>query len=405
MSPELVKKIAIITPAFPGATLPLAKHFVENGHQVDYYFISSNGGMINVTEGADFKAFKAKKMIGEVEYQICPALYDYLGSKKLRLLYYRRPRPYKRVPIIRSIVAAYLAVYDKIFCRHINYGQYDFINMVGTSRTEGYNNLLRNIRIPIIVSLHEVVSRSVDKSNLKTPKWMSRLFSSNNADVVVHSQNTFEAINKYYKELSLGKVHVIHFGLFETYKCVKPDNEILNQLPKKYLLFFGSILPYKGLDILYEAVNKHREWFKDYKVVVAGRGHVDCVESIKKDDAFVCINRYITNGELVSLIVNSLFIICPYREISQSGIPQTAFVFNKPIVASNLNAFKEVMTDGQNCLLFESGNSEELAVKMRQMIDNYKHFKNNIINFEENNPHFAWQYIAKQYEFLVEKRG
>ena len=320
------------------------------------------------------------------------------------MLYYRRPRPYKRVPVFRSIVAFYLAIYDRLFCRHVNREQYDFINLVGTNGTEEYNNFLRFVKAPIIVSFHEVVSHSMDKNNVKTPKWMSRLFSSNNVKVVVHSQNTFEAINKYYKELSLEKVHVIHFGLFETYKCVKPDNEILTQLPKKYLLFFGSILPYKGLDVLYEAVIKHREWFKYYKVVVAGRGHVDCIESIKKDDAFVCINRYITNGELVSLIVNSLFVVCPYREISQSGIPQTAFVFNKPIVASNLNAFKEVMTDGQNCLLFDSGNSDELAVKMRQMIDNYDYFKNNIRDFEENNPQFSWQHITEQYESLIDKQ-
>lgn len=400
-----MKKIAIITRAFPGATFPLAKQFIENGNEIDYYFMS-NRNMVSVSEGADFKAFKAKKMIGVVEYQICPELYDYFGSKKLRLLYYRRPRPYKRVPIIRSIVAFYLAVHDKVFCQHISREQYDFINLVGTNKTDEYYNLLKFIRVPIIVSLHEVVSHSMDmdKSNLKTPKWMSRLFSSDNATVVVHSQNTYEAIKMYYKELSLEKVHVIHFGLFESYKCVKPDNSIISQLPDKYILFFGSILPYKGLDVLYEAVIKHREWFEDYKVVVAGRGHVECVESIMTDDSFVCINRYITNGELVSLIFNAMFVVCPYREISQSGIPQTAFVFNKPIVASNLNAFKEVMTDGQNCLLFDSGNSEELAVKMRQMIDNYEYFKNNIIKFEEINPCFSWQYISKQYESLIEKQ-
>lgn len=398
-----MKKIAIITPAFPGATLPLAKHFVKNGNQVDYYFISA-GGWVMVTEGADFKSFKAKQLIGEVAYNICPKLFDYFESNNLRLLYYKRPRPYKRIPIIRVFSAAYLAIYDKIFCRYLNRQQYDFINLVGSNRTEAYNNFLKYIRTQIVVSLHEVVSHSMEKNNVKTPKWMSRLFSTDNAAVVVHSQNTYETIKKYYKELDLGKVHVIHFGLFESYKCVKPDNAIVNQLKQKYFLFFGSVYPYKGLDVLYEAIIKHREWFKDYKVVVAGRGHVDCIESIKKDDAFVCINRYISNGELVSLISNSLFVVCPYRAISQSGIPQTSFVFNIPIIASNLNAFSEVMTDGHNCLLFESGNSDELAVKMRQMIDDYDYYKNNIINFEQNNPQFAWQHITKQYESLIDKQ-
>lgn len=393
-----MKRIAIVASSFSGATLPLARHLLNDGFSVDYYIIS--GRIVELIEGISFKSFIAKKFLGEVDKEYCVGLYSYLDSPRFHLYYHKRPRPFKKIPLIRGIVAFYLSLYDRLFCKIINQQDYCLINLIGTFRSDMYGNYIKYIYNKKIVSLHEVIPNLLNKQSIITPKWFNQLFSSN-CDIIVHSNNTYEDI-KCYKGLNPKNVHLIHFGLFESFKTITPDRTILKNLPKKYILFFGKILPYKGLDLLYSAVKWNKDLFKDIKFVVAGSGFVDCVDMIKQDQSFVCINRRVTNEELVALIQYSLFVVCPYRGISQSGIPQTAFVFNKPIVASDLSAFKEVMTDRQNCLLFMSENSEDLAKKMNQMIGDYDKFVNRVKRFEENNPDFSWDSIAKQYEALID---
>ena len=391
-----MKRIAIITPCFFGATFPLAKRWLEEGFHVDYYF--SAGKTADINEGVDFIPCKTESVFGMVKHEACPGLFTYMNSDRFRLKYFVRPRPFKNVPIIRNIWKFYLNSFDKRFAKYINSQQYDYVNLVGQCSTDYYETLLSYIKSPIVVSLHEVIPNLVNKDNVLMPKWFKSLFASK-CNIVVHSQNSYDDLKRY-SGVDFSRVHLIHFGLFESFRNIKPDFSILQGVSSPYILFFGVIRPYKGLDLLYKAVRNHRDYFSKYKLVVAGSGYDENIVKIKNDDSFICINRRISNAELVSLISNAMFIVCPYRGVSQSGVPQTTFVFNKPIVATNLSAFSEMMTDGHNCLLFEPENSDDLALKMKHMIDNTVFFEKNVAHFEIDNPSFDWKEISNQYQSI-----
>ena len=392
-----MKKIAIITSHFPGATFPLVNRFLKNGFAVDYYIVC--GKIVDIQEGVSFDRFPAKLFLGEIDRCKCDGLFDYLKSDNFHLYYHRRPRPYSNVPVLRLLMALYLFVYDYLFCRKINKQHYCWVNLVGTYDSSSYGNYLRFINSPLSVSLHEVLPDLLNKSVINQPKWFDTLFKSQ-CSIVVHSKNTLDDILSFQRVEST-RVNLIHFGLFETYRTISIDKDIKLQLPPRYILFFGKILPYKGLDLLYKAVTSNRHLFRDMKFVVAGAGFVECINDIKDDKSFICINRRVTNEELASLISGSLFVVCPYRGISQSGIPQTTFVFNKPIVASRLSAFEEVMEHDRDCLLFERDDSDDLAKQMYQMMMNYSSFVSNVSSFEANNPDYSWDYIERQYETLM----
>ena len=54
------------------------------------------------------------------------------------------------------------------------------------------------------------------------------------------------------------------------------------------------------------------------------------------------------------------------------GFPMTireAFACGKPVIASRLGAMAEIIEDGKTGLLFEPGNSKELATRVRWMIE------------------------------------
>jgi glycosyltransferase involved in cell wall biosynthesis len=82
------------------------------------------------------------------------------------------------------------------------------------------------------------------------------------------------------------------------------------------------------------------------------------------------------------MIQLSSFVICPYKEATQSGVLMTAFACSRTVVASNVGAFSEYITDGVNGKLFEEGNVKELedAILFLLKDNKYKSFNNTVNN-------------------------
>ena len=68
----------------------------------------------------------------------------------------------------------------------------------------------------------------------------------------------------------------------------------------------------------------------------------------------------------------------PYQDIAQSGAMTLALCYNIPIIASNLDTFKEFMTDGANGYFFEQANAQALANRMEYVIENHNTIYNNL---------------------------
>jgi glycosyltransferase involved in cell wall biosynthesis len=70
-------------------------------------------------------------------------------------------------------------------------------------------------------------------------------------------------------------------------------------------------------------------------------------------DSIRLLNKYVSIQELAELIQNAEFIVCPYREATQSGVLMTAFALNKPVLATNVGAFPEYIVENVNGMLVE----------------------------------------------------
>lgn len=55
-----------------------------------------------------------------------------------------------------------------------------------------------------------------------------------------------------------------------------------------YVLFYGFIVNYKGLDVLLKAAHVLMDRGFTRKIVVAGGGNVDCLATIKEREKFHC---------------------------------------------------------------------------------------------------------------------
>jgi glycosyltransferase involved in cell wall biosynthesis len=151
------------------------------------------------------------------------------------------------------------------------------------------------------------------------------------------------------------------------------------ELGKRVLLFFGFIRQYKGLDCLLEAFCAIAPKYPDVSLLVVGEHfhgqknnrHADerFLKHLAPDDPvrsqIVRIDRYVANEEVGRYFTVADALVAPYLSVSQSGPLQVAYAFDKPVIASDLPAFRECVGHGESGYLFAAGDARDLAEKIK----------------------------------------
>jgi glycosyltransferase involved in cell wall biosynthesis len=121
----------------------------------------------------------------------------------------------------------------------------------------------------------------------------------------------------------------------------------------KYILFFGFIRKYKGLDLLLDAMKDERLKQADIQLIVAGEFYGDGEPYLKQiSDNGIANNvklftEFIPNEDIKYYFSAADLIVQPYRTATQSGITQVAYHFEKPMVVTNVGGLAEVVPDGK----------------------------------------------------------
>lgn len=130
--------------------------------------------------------------------------------------------------------------------------------------------------------------------------------------------------------------------------------EILKlSLNTRYILFFGFIREYKGLDLLLEAFNSKRLQALDLKLLIAGEfyGNEDHFLSLIKKyslENFIELKAsFIPNAEVYLYFCASDMVVQPYKNATQSGVTQIAYHFGKPMITTDVGGLSEVIPDGK----------------------------------------------------------
>ncbi len=122
-----------------------------------------------------------------------------------------------------------------------------------------------------------------------------------------------------------------------------------------YVLFFGFIRDYKGLDLLLEAwaMLKERGETAGKKLLIAGEYYGNqakyeaLIHSLGLSDELVMHDRYIDEGEVGRYFSVADLVVQPYRTATQSGVTQVAYHFGVPMVVTNVGGLAEIVPDGK----------------------------------------------------------
>lgn len=156
------------------------------------------------------------------------------------------------------------------------------------------------------------------------------------------------------KELAGNKpIKVSPHPLYDNFGASISREEALKNLglatSYQYLLFFGIIRKYKGLDLMLKAFADARLNDGSKKLIIAGEFYEDEApyrEIIKKHnlaDNVILANHFIPDNKVANYFCAADIIVQPYKHATQSGVTQIAYHFNKPMLVTDVGGLKEIV--------------------------------------------------------------
>lgn len=382
-------KVSIISSSFFESSIPLAKYLAELV-DVKFYALFSNR-FINPSN------FDLTNIPLIINYST--SYLDYLPDDHYILNYLKGSKVDLKILVLNdNILKCIFPLYELV--KRINDEKPDCIHFIGHHPYFIILYLLIKNK-NIVHSFHEIEFNNKFSWRIKEYRnWLSGLFSNyvvtlsilKKSKLIFHSQNIH---SQFLIRNKKNKTVFIPYGLFEIYGSLYSVTNFIDF--SDYFLFLGYVRDYKGVDILIKAIteiNKFSEK-KNIKFVIAGNN----TEGLYMNDLpsnVLIIDKFLNDFEIVELIKKCKAVIMPYRVASQSGIPNTVFLFNKPIICSDIPGLNDVILNRVNGLLFKSLDPVDLATKIRSLIEDnsmYESLSNNII--KRRIPILEWETLAK----------
>jgi glycosyltransferase involved in cell wall biosynthesis len=118
---------------------------------------------------------------------------------------------------------------------------------------------------------------------------------------------------------------------------------------KQYILFFGFIRKYKGLDWLLEAFFTTAKSLPNVNLLVAGefyedsQPYLDLIQNSGYSDRIHLHTHFIPNSAVADYFAVSSLVAQPYKSATQSGVSQIAYHFNTPMLITNVGGLAELV--------------------------------------------------------------
>lgn len=201
-------------------------------------------------------------------------------------------------------------------------------------------------------------------------------------------------------------IEVIPHPLYEHFgKTLSKEEAAFNlDLPKekKYLLFFGLIRKYKGLDVLLRAMSKLPN---DIHLLVAGEAYENMenyqkiIEKEKVGHRIHLFDDYIPDHEVGSFFSLADYCVLPYITATQSGVTAIAHYFNVPVIATKVGGLEEFINNNKNGILIDKPDEKLLAAAIKMSYD-----KDLLSTFREElarKKHFTWKDFRRAFTCLI----
>ncbi len=238
---------------------------------------------------------------------------------------------------------------------------------------------------PVVTTLHTVNSgpQGFEKVILRTVVGES-------SAVIVHEDYQRDTLARYFGQGE--KIHVVPHGVREL-SPIPDAKKKLDIEGKKVILLCGYFRPSKGFHKVVEWFPEICDMMDDVVLVIAGKSRglefrdyqrefFEAINNSPVNDRIVVLRGQFPQHTFDTIISASDVVVLPYELGAQSGIMAHCFAFGKPVVTSNLLAFKKIFEQCNGGFACDTKqdyldkiaailNDEDLAQSLQNNIRNY----------------------------------
>lgn len=166
-----------------------------------------------------------------------------------------------------------------------------------------------------------------------------------------------------------------------------------------YILFFGFIRHYKGLDLLLQAFADKRFREMPVKLIIAGEfyespeSYFKLIQKHKLENFVELRTRFIADKDVKSYFSLADIVAQPYRSATQSGVSQIAYHYENPMLVTDVGGLAEIVPHQKVGYVVD--------VDPKQIADAlYDFFANNrseefVANIKEEKKKYAWSLMTE----------
>lgn len=258
-------------------------------------------------------------------------------------------------------------------------------------------------RPKLLFICHNVMPHETSGLGRHVWPWAIRLALSSGDGFIVHSQADGQILRRLQGQAR------IQVTPLPTYAALSVPDEV--SLPvalpddRPLLLFVGFVRPYKGLDILLEALPLVLAE-RPVHLLVAGEFWLGTdtyqaqIERLHIQEAVTLVNEYLPNELLSACVRRADVVVLPYRSATQSAVVQLAFGQGKPVITTAVGGLMEAVQHELTGLVVPPENPVALAMAINRF------FAENLgakftLQIAQETARFSWEYFVAQLIRLI----
>lgn len=210
-------------------------------------------------------------------------------------------------------------------------------------------------------------------------KSLSNYFFKRNKYCIALSEAVQKDITETYPKVN---VKVLHHPTYNHFGELVSREDALNFLNLdagvKYLLFFGLVRDYKGLDLLLKALPLIED---NIHLVVAGevygefQKYQEIIDKNSLTDRVHLHLKYIPDSEVKQYFSIAEAVVLPYKSATQSGIIAIAKHFQVPVVTTDVGGLREFIKHPNDGFVVENNSPEDIAKGIQSVITDQSEVK------------------------------
>lgn len=237
---------------------------------------------------------------------------------------------------------------------------------------------------------------------------LTRYFTSSIEGAIVMASTVREELKKFRNDIP---IKLNPHPLFDNYGFLTDRKTALSKLSLdenySYILFFGFIRAYKGLDLLLKALSDNRFKARKIKLIVAGEFYENdapykqLVKALSIEEDVIFFDHFIKNSDVPLFFGAADLVVQPYKSATQSGVTQVAYYFERPMLVTNVGGLTEIVPDGK-CGYVVEPSPEAIA---DSIIDFYENDRKSFFTegVRQEKKKFSWEKMTESILELYEQ--